>query len=255
MMNNKFTITVYIILFGILFFSLNGCKDENPKPTDTIKTKGILTLQFSHTVDGTSLTKNSATYFTNAAGNEFNVSTFRYYISNVELTKLDGSKVFYPIYKLIDAFDESTQTITLLEVPNGDYKAISYFIGIDSTRNHSGPQEGDLSATTGMLWTWASGYLFLKLEGFYKDGASQTSYRYHIGTDEFLNKVTSPISYSIQGTQKNAFMVCNLAEFFKNPTTFDIKIKDDIQSFPNEKQEAGQLAANMADMITVLKIE
>ena len=253
-MNKKSTYNVVAILF-LLSLGLSSCKDNEPKPTNTPKTKGILTLQFSHTVDGIALTKNSATYYTNAAGNEFNVSTFRYYISNVELTKLDGSKVFYPIYKLIDAFDESTQTITLLEVPNGNYKAISYFIGIDSTRNHSGPQEGDLSATTGMLWTWASGYLFLKLEGFYKDGASQTSYRYHIGTDEFLNKVNSPISYSIQGTQKNAFMVCNLAEFFKNPTTFDIKIKDDIQSFPNEKQEAGQLAANMADMITVLKIE
>jgi hypothetical protein len=246
---------IFTILAGAMLFSISSCNKEDTKPDPLPKTKGILTLQFSNTFDGTLLTKNAATFYTNAAGNEFNVSTFRYYISNVELTKIDGSKVYYPVYKLIDAFEESSQTLTLLEVPNGDYKAISYFIGIDSTRNHSGPQEGDLSATTGMLWTWASGYLFLKLEGFYKDGASQTSYRYHIGTDEFLNKVTSPISYSIQGTQKNAFMVCNLAEFFKNPTTFNIKLDDDIQSFPNEKKEAGQLAANMADMITILKIE
>lgn len=246
---------IFTLLTGTLLFFISSCNQEDPKPDALPKTKGILTLNFSNTFDGSSLTKNSTTYYTNAAGNEFNVSTFRYYISNVELTKLDGSKVFYPVYKLIDAFDESTQTITLLEVPNGDYKAISYFIGIDSTRNHSGPQEGDLSATTGMLWTWASGYLFLKLEGFYKNGTSQTSFRYHIGTDELLNKVTSPINYSIQSNQKNAFMVCNLAEFFKNPTTFDIKLDDDIQSFPNEKKEAGELAANMADMITVLKIE
>lgn len=254
-MNKKHFKIIFTLLTGTLLFFISSCNQEDPKPDALPKTKGILTLNFSNTFDGNSLTKNSATYYTNAAGNEFNVSTFRYYISNVELTKLDGSKVFYPVYKLIDAFDESTQTITLLEVPNGDYKAISYFIGIDSTRNHSGPQEGDLSPTTGMLWTWASGYLFLKLEGFYKNGTSQTSFRYHIGTDELLNKVTSPILYSIQGTQKNAFMLCNLAEFFKNPTTFDIKSDDDIQSFPNEKKEAGELAANMADMITVLKIE
>lgn len=254
-MNKKQFKIIFTLLTGTLLFFISSCNQEDPKPDALPKTKGILTLQFSNTFDGSSLTKNSATYYTNAAGNEFNVSTFRYYISNVELTKLDGSKVFYPVYKLIDAFDESTQTITLLEVPNGDYKAISYFIGIDSTRNHSGPQEGDLSATTGMLWTWASGYLFLKLEGFYKNGTSQTSFRYHIGTDELLNKVTSPINYSIHGNQKNAFLVCNLAEFFKNPTTFDIKLDDDIQSFPNEKKEASELAANMADMITVLKIE
>jgi hypothetical protein len=254
-MNKKQFKIIFTLLTGTLLFFLSSCNQEDPKPDALPKTKGILTLQFSNTFDGSSLTKNSATYYTNAAGNEFNVSTFRYYISNVELTKLDGSKVLYPVYKLIDAFDESTQTISLLEVPNGDYKAISYFIGIDSARNHSGPQEGDLSATTGMLWTWASGYLFLKLEGFYKNGTSQTSFRYHIGTDELLNKVTSPINYSIQGNQKNAFLVCNLAEFFKNPTTFDIKLDDDIQSFPNEKKEASELAANMADMITVLKIE
>ncbi|MFM9945048.1 MAG: MbnP family protein [Bacteroidia bacterium] len=244
-----------IALVCALAFVFGGCKDEEIKPIDTPKKTGTLTLQFANAMEGTPLTKNSSSYYSNAAGNEFIVSTFQYYISNIELTKIDGSKVKFGHYELIDAFDLASQTVTLDDVPNGDYKAISYFIGIDSLRNHSGNQDGDLSPTKGMLWTWSSGYLFLKLEGFYKDGISQNSFRYHIGTDQFLNKISNSISFKINADTKKAFMNCNLAEFFKNPNVFDIKADDDIQSFPSEKVEAGKLAANMVDLITVLKVE
>lgn len=55
-MNKKSIYKIFAILF-LLSLGLSSCKDDDPKPTDTPKTKGILTLQFSHTVDGIALTK------------------------------------------------------------------------------------------------------------------------------------------------------------------------------------------------------
>ena len=49
-MNKKSTYNVVAIRF-LLSLGLSSCKDNEPKPTNTPKTKGILTLQFSHTVD------------------------------------------------------------------------------------------------------------------------------------------------------------------------------------------------------------
>jgi len=249
------TPSILIIALCLSFLSLMGCKEDKTEPLPTDSGNSTLSMKFQHTVNGSPLIKNSASFYTNSAGDEFSVSTLQYYISNIELTRSDNSKVKFGVYKLVDGFEVKNQLIGLTNVPNGDYKAISFFIGIDSARNHSGSQDGDLSPAKGMLWTWASGYLFLKLEGFYKKGGSQESYRYHIGTDKFLNKLTYPISFSMDKTNKEATFECDLAEFFKNPNTFSIQADDDIQSFPSEEIEAGKLAENMKDMIKIIKIQ
>ena len=249
-MNFK-NLLLLILLAPFLIFS---CKNDDPIPQVTVKS-GILTFNFSHSSDTSTLVQNGTTFYTNAAGNSFNVSTLKYFISNITLVKNDGSSIDYKIYKLIDAFDASSQDLALMEVPNGDYKAIKFYLGIDSTLNHSGTQDGDLGSGTGMLWSWASGYLFLKAEGFYKKGTSNVPYRFHIGTDAFLNKITNNVSFTVNGDNKTVFMHCNIAELFKNPNVYDISTGDDIQSFPNQTATTAKLSANMADMVSIVKVE
>jgi hypothetical protein len=244
---------IILLASAFSFFGLNGCKDEEVKITSN--QNGKLTLDFTHHVDGAVLSKNISSYYVNAAGNQYIATTLLYYISHIELTKVDGTKVKFPIYKLIDGLSTLPQTIELTEIPNGEYKSISYNIGIDSIRNHSGSQDGDLSPTKGMLWTWSTGYLFLKLEGFYRKNGNNESFRYHIGTDASLNKINTPIAFTIKGNELKADMSFNLAEFFKNPNTWDIALKDDLQSFPNETAQTAQLANNMKDMIRIIKVE
>ena len=246
-LNTFFFLT--IVLLGLAFSS---CKEDEPLILPKYRS---LNINFSHTVDGMQLLLNSPKTYTNSAGNKYMVSTLNYYISNLELTKSDGMKLKFPIYKLIDAFDSSTHTIQLTDIPKGDYKAISYSIGIDSVNNHSGTQTGDLSPTKGMLWTWASGYLFLKLEGFYLNPIDAESFRYHIGTDEFLTKINYVVDFSITDMDKKVSLECNVNEFFVNPNAFDITTNNDVQSFPTQREITKQLADNMKDMIRLLKIE
>jgi hypothetical protein len=51
---------------------------------------------------------------------------------------------------------------------------------VDSARNVSGAQKGALDPNNGMFWTWNSGYIFTKLEG-YSPQSSSGGLVFHIG--------------------------------------------------------------------------
>ena len=73
------------------------------------------------------------------------------------------------------------------ELPRGDaddgghdYLEMEFLIGVDSTRNVSGAQEGALSVANNMFWSWNSGYIYIKMEGS-SPQANGNSFVYHIG--------------------------------------------------------------------------
>jgi hypothetical protein len=108
-------------------------------------------------------------------------STFKYYVSNVQFVGADGTIWSEPnSYHLIDLSDESTSLLTIGNVPKGDYTGVKLMIGVDSTRNVSGAQDGDLGVANGMFWSWNSGYIFIKLEGQHNQ-SMDGSFAYHIG--------------------------------------------------------------------------
>lgn len=128
--------------------------------------------------------------YTNVHGEKMSFTAFDYFISNIKLTKKDGSAYQIPTeanYYLIKQSDSTTHTIRL-QIPKGEYTHISYIIGVDSLRSTMGADQrtGVLdvgAAGRGMYWRWNSGYIFFKLEG--KSTASPDSLRnrfaYHIG--------------------------------------------------------------------------
>ena len=113
-------------------------------------------------------------------------------MSNIALKKTDGSVLKFPNqYFLIRQADAKTQTIQLKDVPSGDYNAITFSIGVDSTKSVSPVAErvGALDVTSygddGMYWSWNSGYIFMKMEGISSLAPVSTSgkkqYQLHIG--------------------------------------------------------------------------
>lgn len=120
--------------------------------------------------------------YTNATGESFSISTFKYYISNIQLFAKGGKVTRVPGYFLVNANDTETHQIELQKKNAGNYDTIQFILGVDSARNCAGAQDGDLDPLNGMFWTWKSGYIFLKLEGH----APMSSLRaqkieYHIG--------------------------------------------------------------------------
>lgn len=150
---------------------------------------GSLSIQFDNYVGNDPLVLNAKKY-TNANGNEFTVSLFQYYISNVKLTRQDGSTFTVPqdqSYFLIRESKNESKTITLTDIPKGKYTGISFTIGIDSARSSA-----DISKRKGcldvageaqdMYWAWNSGYIFVKMEGASPQSVEKNNiFMYHIG--------------------------------------------------------------------------
>jgi hypothetical protein len=165
-----------INLFTLLFLlNLLACKKDNELKSDikdpsidtpTSNTKyGSVTINFNNKAGSESLQLNIGNYL-NANGDSFNVSKFKYYISNIVLKNADGTTFVEPeCYHLIDNRKGNKYSLTLDSVPVGTYNGISFILGVDSTRNTSGAQTGALDPSNGMFWTWNQGYIFLMLEG------------------------------------------------------------------------------------------
>lgn len=92
---------------------------------------GSLTLQFHNKVGNEAVVLKDKQY-TNALGEQFNITFLQYYVSNIRLLRKDGSEYAVPqdeSYFLIRQQLPETQTITLNSVPKGDYVGISFVIG------------------------------------------------------------------------------------------------------------------------------
>lgn len=145
---------------------------------------GQIILHFQNKVNERPLLLNdSSNVYYNANGDDFYVTTFKYYISNIVLTKTNGDTVQMPeSYFLVNAADPSSSTQMLTNVPAGKYKAISFLIGVDSLRNFAGAQSGCLDPAKGMFWSWKTGYIFVKMEGVSSKSASRRNrLTFHIG--------------------------------------------------------------------------
>jgi hypothetical protein len=157
-------------LAGSALLMASCVKKEDPKPP-LIDNGGIetakLQMRFTPTMDGQPLMLNTKEY-TNAAGETFNVTTHKYFVSNFALLKEGSSTptILEPTYFLVDAAEP--RTLSIARIPEGTYTKISFMIGVDSLRNVSGLQEGDLDPAgraKGMYWDWNAGYIQAKMEG------------------------------------------------------------------------------------------
>jgi hypothetical protein len=109
-------------------------------------------------------------------------SKFKYFISNVKFKNADG--LYWSeseSYHLIDLAKPESLQLTFNNLPTGTYTQMEYTLGVDSLRNVSGAQTGDLSMTNDMYWSWKSGYIMLKAEGTYKDNKADKMFAFHLG--------------------------------------------------------------------------
>jgi len=163
---NKILLTLTIIV--IVFTS---CKKDKRIATD-------ITINFTHSVDGSDLITNSMIY-TNAADENYDVQTLKYLISNIKLHDDLGYTLLKDIH-FIDLSDESTLSFTYDNVPNNNYHAISYTMGLDTIKNITNKYLNE-DFHSEMFWPEPNGggYHYMKLEGDFNDSLS--GYGTHTG--------------------------------------------------------------------------
>ncbi|MBD2701262.1 hypothetical protein IC229_11485 [Spirosoma sp. BT702] len=180
------SIFLLLLVSSLLGAFFQACQNN----VGTVET-GFITLRFDNVAGNQELKLGTSTY-QNAVGESFTVSKFNYYVSNFRLKRTDGTEYVVPqnnSYFLIQEDKPESQTFTLANLPAGDYKSVSFLIGVDSLRSladigqRTGVLDPGLGTHDAMYWDWNSGYIFLKLEGTSSavPSAQNNQFFYHIG--------------------------------------------------------------------------
>ncbi|MES1215009.1 MAG: MbnP family protein [Bacteroidota bacterium] len=180
-------------MFAGLFAILISLLSLQKQPVQ-IQRNGKVELRFSHFVGDQKLNIDST--YKNAFGETYTISRFKYYVTNIKLVKSsDDSEIeIKDSYFLVYDDDDLSKTISL-SVPEGNYSAISFLLGVDSLHNVSGAQTDALDPMNGMFWTWNTGYVIVKLEG--RSSVSTLPgnlIEYHLGGFKGPDKVNRRIS-------------------------------------------------------------
>lgn len=235
----------FIIALCAIAFLTACSKDNNANPADSSLTS-TLSIQFDNIVGDKNLQLNTATY-TNAAGEQFNISLLQYYISNIRVKTTTGKEYIVPqdsSYFLVAEASQASQFVKI-QVPEGEYSSVSFVLGVDSLRStmdiskRTGVLDPSAGMDDGMYWGWNSGYIFFRMEGIAAaapaDPSGQHKFRYHIGgfggySAPTLNNIkTVTIDLTAGGTAKvrqgresNIHIMTDIMKLFNGATTVSI---------------------------------
>lgn len=256
-----------IFLFLISAWCLTGCRKRPDPVSPTIAdtsgsgaADGHLKIVFENVVGSVPLQLGTSVY-TNAAGNTFSVSTYRYYISNIKLWRADNTFYSEPeSYHLINEALSASKSFTIHDVPGGDYQRVSFIIGVDSARNTAGAQTGALDPMNGMYWDWNTGYIMAKLEGKSPQSAAiDSGIVFHMGGFGGQYSVLRTVSLQLpqlanvtENKTPSIHIKSDVLEWFRTPTVIDFTTDFAIVDVG---KEAAAIASNYSDMFTVDHVE
>jgi hypothetical protein len=209
----------------------------DPKKHDELTGTGPVTLEFESRAGSAPL--EFGTNYVTANGDTVNITKFKYYVSNFVLVKSDGSEYVVPqdkCYHLVDESVAASASLTLEDIPAGEYTGIKYIIGVDSARHTTSVTTltGDLDPAgvgADMYWDWNSGFVFYKLEGTSPQSSeTDKKIRFHIGgfssanTNNIRNvSLTSVEPLEVgEGRAPTAHIYADMLEAFKTPVTYSI---------------------------------
>lgn len=183
-------LSLFFIAFTVLSFSSCGSRDED-NPQDTIP--GTLQIKFENGFNNLGDIVLNQTTQTSSQGQKHNFSTLKYIISNITLIDEAGKEFRYNENNpdkgafIIDQADAVAGIVylDLNEIPQNNYKKIKFGLGISQNAyllGQGGQAEfWNRAKQKGMSWSWAAGYVFVKLEGKYGTGSATTEYMNHTG--------------------------------------------------------------------------
>ncbi|WP_322970756.1 MbnP family protein [Faecalibacter sp. LW9] len=187
---NKYITSLFLIL--VLILSSCSSDDDNSTIVDP-SAKGNIQLKFENGFNNLGGIVLNQTTQTSSSGQKHQFSNLQYVISNITLIDEQGNSFDYHKNNPdLGAFiiDQSKAVgnvnyINLTDVPQGKYTKVKFGLGISQDAYLLG-QTGqaifwDKAKDSGLTWSWAAGYIFVKLEGFYGTNELNTPFKNHTG--------------------------------------------------------------------------
>ena len=182
-MKNVLNKAIAIIAISVAFVS---CSSDEIAITGT----GNLGVEFDNAFGANDLILATQAN-TTSNGEILKISAVKYIISNIVLTKEDGTTFTYPknqSYFIIDESDSNKRVAELEGIPAGNYTKIKFGIGVDKAQWELGATgQGDFLAqaqAAGMMWSWSAGYKFLAFEGTFTSPTVTTAKDFKVHTGQ-----------------------------------------------------------------------
>jgi hypothetical protein len=193
------TISLKSILYPAIILSLisfTGCEKDKPLPNPVPQdTTGTLELEVLATMNGAPM--EAFTIFENVNGQRAIIEEFKFYLGELSLKNASDTEVAIKDVAFFDLLNNKNKLA--VKLPEGNYSHLKFYAGVpDALNGTNNPdftasvygQDHPLSIFNGMYWTWATGYIFLKVEGKIDTSATQNqtplrNYFYHVGTQAF----------------------------------------------------------------------
>lgn len=183
----------FISIFTLVFtlFTLLSCRNDDDSSENTAT--GSLEVKFENGFNNLGDIVLNQTTQTSVNGQKHQFSTLKYVISNISLIDENGVEFQYHYNDpdkgafIIDQaqVEAGLVRINLNEIPKNNYKKIKLGLGISQSAYLIG-QNGqgifwEKAKSAGMSWSWAAGYVFVKLEGKYGTSSPTTEFMNHTG--------------------------------------------------------------------------
>lgn len=181
----KFQLKNIVAVMAIAIAMASCSSDDN----NAVTGQGKLDVEFDNVFGSANLLLNTAGNVT-SQGETLTISDVKYIISNIELTREDGTVFVYPkaeSYFIVSEANAASQVLELENIPAGNYTKIKFGIGVDETQYNLGETvQGDFFAAAqneDMAWTWSAGYKHLLFEGMFTSATvtTPTSFMVHTG--------------------------------------------------------------------------
>ncbi len=221
---------IFCPIFILLF--LISCKQEKNCCVDLSPVK--ITLKFTHNWDGVPVTSSdfNTFKFTNKNGEQISINRLRYVVSKIYLGDIEYRNSNNYQHNLIDVGENSGQEIYFLEAQKGTHN-LKFTFGFSDTDNQDAIYTDLNSANFNVPGMLGGGYHFMQFDGKYKDSKNQdASFNYHairaVDRTDPNNLIFEDTSFSVDLGNieiKNDATIeikMNIAEWFKNPTTWNL---------------------------------
>ena len=218
MKHKNIKINFLCLSITVLCISLFSCKKKNDDVNASSNTsngstpKGTLMLHLHNYIDNVEVDDYNIVYTTSTDGRKISLSKGQFYLSNIELIKLDGS-----VYSIPDSIVlklQEIETYTVADVPVGNYKSVRFYVGLNPTVNQKTPSSSvsDVLNKSDMWYgstAQPQGYVYMNISGKIDTTSSATGtvanmqpFKYLIGTNANYKQITMPDqNYSITPNQ------------------------------------------------------
>ncbi|MCD1118945.1 MbnP family protein [Chryseobacterium turcicum] len=261
-----------LFLIAFTFLTFTSCRNNDDEDTSN-ETSGKLQLKFENGFNNLGDIVLNQTTQTSSSGQKHQFSTLKYIISNITLIDENGKEFKYNENNpdkgafIINQANAAAGIVyvDLDGVPKNNYKKIKFGLGISQNAYLLG-QNGqaefwEKAKQESMTWSWAAGYIFVKLEGKYGTSSANTEFMNHTGnmgnviannTPDLYREVmldfptTARVSASIK---PSIHILADLNQYLSGVTPLSLSTTNDMAMGSN--QHLVNVTNNLAKMFKV----